>query len=214
MLHNAFMLLFKDGLECANDFILHDGSCYYYSGQDANKAFHQAEKACRRRNSTLVSIRSSSEHDFVARLVHNGSFWIGLNDADGPSQHHKEGVFKWTDGGSFVEVHSYSRWKEGEPQNHRHLDCIRSDADGWSIAQGGCATTKLPYVCEMNGTHINIYACATIFLLLIRHNFLQHVCNGTRTSVQAANTDIYHLHCCCMSPSQLLAWAALHCLLP
>ena len=102
-----------------------------------------------------MSIQSSAEHDFVAQLTqYNVSFWIGLNDADGPAEYHREGFFKWTDGNPFVEEHSYSRWKDGEPSNHKHLDCIRSDAEGWSVARGGCASTKLPYVCEMNGTYV------------------------------------------------------------
>ena len=140
----------QGALECAKGFVLHDKSCYHYSGHDTTKAFHQAEKACRRRKACLVSVHSSSEHDFVAQLTqYNASFWIGLNDADGPADHHTEGVFKWTDGNPFVETGSYSRWKEGEPLNQRHLDCVRSDADGWSVARGGCASTRLPYVCEM-----------------------------------------------------------------
>lgn len=138
-------------MECANGFVLFERSCYLYSGHDVIKAFHQAEKACRRRAASLVSIHSSAEHDFVAQLTrYNASFWIGLNDADGPNDEHREGVFKWTDRNTLVEPQSYSRWKEGEPINQRHLDCIRSDAEGWSVAKGGCACTRLPYVCEMN----------------------------------------------------------------
>lgn len=167
MRFNSRMMLLtpSDELECKEGFVLHDRSCYYYSGHDAStcKAFHQADKACRRRNSFLVSIQSSAEHDFVAQLTqYNISFWIGLNDADGPAEYHREGVFKWTDGNPFVEEHSYSRWKDGEPSNHKHLDCIRSDAEGWSVARGGCASTKLPYVCEMNGTYARTSMCYQI----------------------------------------------------
>lgn len=118
---------------------------------ESRRVFYHAEKQCAQFHSTLVSLQSYSEEEFVVQLAENNTaFWIGLNDEDGPSSNHTEGVFKWTSG----EEHSgvkYQNWKLGEPNNRRHLDCVKADASGWAMATGGCASSKLPYVCKKKG---------------------------------------------------------------
>lgn len=91
-------------------------------------------------------------------LTQNQSaFWIGLNDEDGPKQTHKEGYFKWSTGEEDFHVpSSYCRWKQGEPANRRHLDCVKVDVDGWAMAPGGCAASKLSFVCKKEGEDITI----------------------------------------------------------
>lgn len=96
-----------------------------------------------------MSLHSLQEEHFVLNLAHNHTgFWIGLNDEDGPSAEHREGSFKWTSG---EEPSSYCRWKPGEPNNKRHLDCVKADVEGWAMAPGGCATSRLPFVCKKTG---------------------------------------------------------------
>lgn len=79
------------------------------------------------------------------------AFWIGLNDEDGPLSHHKEGTFKWTSGDEFSMNSSYHNWRQGEPNNKMHLDCIKVDGQGWAIAEGGCGAARLPFVCKKHG---------------------------------------------------------------
>ena len=156
-------MYFSDGsdvLWCSNQFVLHGGYCYRYFGVDARKAFHHAEKLCSRYGSTLVSLHSLQEEQFVLGLGLNNSsleslpgtgFWIGLNDQDGPGQVHKEGYFKWSGGEEFLPPSSYCRWKPGQPDNRRHLDCVKVEEGGWSMAAGGCAASRLPFVCKKRG---------------------------------------------------------------
>jgi len=87
--------------------------------------------------------------------------WIGLNDAEGPKEHHMEGVFKWDHD---LEPMSYQNWKDEEPNNKNHLDCVASDHSGWYMAVSGCAKAKLPYVCKMTAmaSGNNKYVITTI----------------------------------------------------
>ena len=103
----------------------------------------------------MVSLLSHNEEEFVVQLAaNNTAFWIGLNDDEGPETGHTEGVFKWTSGEEYSEM-KYQKWKTGEPNNRKHLDCVKADATGWAMATGGCAASKLPYVCKKKGKGIN-----------------------------------------------------------
>ena len=136
---------------CNSDFALHKAHCYRYFGTESRRAFYHAEKQCAHFHSTLVSLLSQEEEEFVVELATNSTaFWIGLNDEEGPGFSHTEGVFKWTSGEEHSEEH-YQNWKTGEPHNRRHLDCVKADASGWAMATGGCASSKLPFVCKKKG---------------------------------------------------------------
>ncbi len=149
----------SDVLWCSNQFVLHGGFCYRYFGVEVRKAFHHAQKLCSRYSSSLVSLHSVQEEHFVLALGLNHSsatadtgFWIGLNDQDGPDHVHREGYFKWSEGEEeFLAPSSYCRWKPGQPDNKRHLDCVKVDSVGWSMATGGCAASRLPFVCKKRG---------------------------------------------------------------
>lgn len=124
-----------------------------FSGTMIKRSFHHAEKTCLQDCSNLVSILSMKEQEFVVQLSENcTAFWIGLNDEDYPGKRHGEGVFRWTSGNRFNKSQSYQLWKPGEPNNHNHIDCVKSDTKGWSMVQGGCGVTKLSYVCKKKGT--------------------------------------------------------------
>lgn len=142
-------------MECSNQFILHDSFCYRYFGSAVRKPYHSAQKQCWRYQSLLVSLHSSREEEFVSTLAMNQSgYWIGLNDEDGPRQVHREGYFKWSLGDEVFDAtdpQSYCRWKPGEPDNRKHLDCVKADAEGWAMAPGGCAATRLPFICKKKG---------------------------------------------------------------
>lgn len=99
-----------------------------------------------------MSLLSHGEEEFVVQLTaNNTAFWIGLNDEEGPKTRHTEGVFKWTSGEEHDSQVQYQHWKPGEPNNRRHLDCVKADGEGWAMATGGCAASKLPFVCKKRG---------------------------------------------------------------
>ena len=138
------------GMKCSSEFVLHNSYCYRYFGFGMRKPFHHAQKLCSRYESSLVSLHSWQEEHFVVRLALNVSgFWIGLNDEDDPGGTDKEGLFKWSSGELFEP--SYCRWKPGEPQNKKHLDCVKVDKYGWAMAPGGCGSSRLPFVCKKKG---------------------------------------------------------------
>ena len=98
----------------------------------------------------------------------NSAFWIGLNDEDGPMSYHKEGWFKWTSGVDFFEGNSYQNWQQGEPNNKMHLDCVKADAQGWVIAQGGCGAARLPFICKKYGMCVCVCSsvCACVWCVI------------------------------------------------
>ena len=100
-----------------------------------------------------MSIHSAQEQDFVVQLAgNNTSFWIGLNDyQEQPTQKTSRPMFAWTSGEVLNSSASYHKWKAGEPVDHKHTDCVKSDSIGWSVAQGGCGASKLSYICKRRG---------------------------------------------------------------
>ncbi len=109
-----------------------------------------------------MTIHSYNEEEFIVTLTEdNSSFWIGLNDHDGPDTHHKEGIFKWGDEET-VAV-QYVNWRSGEPANQPHRDCVIAGPQGWAMATTGCASTKLPFVCKRIGKCVYVFVCVCVF---------------------------------------------------
>lgn len=128
--------------------MLHERSCYLYSGLSLRKSFPQAQRHCQRRHATLTSLLQPSEEAFAVRLAGNQtSFWIGLVDQ---STDEAEVRYVWTDGHSLA---GHSHWRGGEPsrQSLRHSRCVQADHSGWALASAGCASTKLPFICKKQG---------------------------------------------------------------
>ena len=153
---------------CTDNFTQSNNYCYQYF--DKHKAFQPAQQHCRRHSAYLVTIYSQQEQQFLHNLSGGVAHWIGLNDAEGPEEHHVEGVFKWDND---LELISYENWQEGEPNNKNHLDCVASDEMGWFMAVSGCASAKLPYICKMTAAGNNIitsYSITTFTLQFARSN--------------------------------------------
>ena len=74
------------------------------------------------------------------------SIWIGLTKQGSADR------FMWTDG---AELSSHAGWREGEPDTAGHLHCAMADRGGWALARGGCASTKLPFVCKKQGDDLS-----------------------------------------------------------
>lgn len=85
----------------------------------------------------------------MIELVENETaFWIGLT-VQAPNR--ETARFKWTDGNT---LSSHSHWRAGEPNSAAHLHCVQVDREGWALASGGCASTKLPFVCKKQGEYM------------------------------------------------------------
>ncbi|CAI8017247.1 CD209 antigen-like protein E [Geodia barretti] len=127
-------------LTCAGNFTLWELACYSYSGPEVRRSFHQAQRHCSKLRASLASLLSPAEETFVLELTENeSSIWIGLTKQGSADR------FMWTDG---AELSSHAGWREGEPDTAGHLHCAMADRGGWALARGGCASTKLPFVCK------------------------------------------------------------------
>ena len=135
---------------CTENFTLSNNYCYQYFAK--HKAFHPAQQHCRSHSAYLVTIYSQHEQQFLHNLSGGVAHWIGLNDAEGPAEHHVEGVFKWDND---YEPINYQNWQQGEPKNKKHLDCVASNEMGWFMVISGCASAKLPYICKQGSGNCN-----------------------------------------------------------
>lgn len=153
ILFKKFLYHFTELLSCPVGFSLHNSSCYKFFGTKTRQTFYHALKRCSSHHASLVTIHSAEEQDFVVQLTENmTAFWIGLNDfIKHESKQPRNPVFKWTTGQILNHTHSFHNWKPGEPVDHKHVDCVKCDYTGWSVAQGGCGSCKLPYICQKQG---------------------------------------------------------------
>ena len=112
----------------------------------SNVLWDDAKADCENRGGHLVTLRSSSEENFVNQLSENQRIWIGLHDKN------TEGHFEWVTGEPVV----YTNWDVDEPNDcHNEWspngeDCVldnwKSDSTRWNDA--GCDTWYGYYVCE------------------------------------------------------------------
>ncbi|KAM4688322.1 collectin-12 [Discoglossus pictus] len=93
--------------------------CYYFStGKDI---FDDAKLFCEEKGAMLVVIESKEEQQFLKKQTSgNGSFWIGLTDAE------EENVWKWLDG----TLPTFKNWKAGQPDNWAHEQGPGEDCAG------------------------------------------------------------------------------------
>jgi hypothetical protein len=100
-----------------------------------------AESACSGGGYHLLTLADASEQAAVEAVTapYAADLWIGLNDRN------VEGVFRWSNGTSFV----YENWRYGEPNDYgANEDCVEIEASGfWDDDE--CAL-KQGYVCETN----------------------------------------------------------------
>ena len=116
------------GLKCPDDWSLFRGNCYKIYETQANE-FSTSEEICSMyTGSTLASIQSADENNFIlslrtSKMASAGwSFWIGATDRK------KEGDFKWIDGSPW----SYTNWRRPDEPNDAGSgeDCVEMSAQG------------------------------------------------------------------------------------
>uniref|UniRef100_A0A1I8HVV4 C-type lectin domain-containing protein n=1 Tax=Macrostomum lignano TaxID=282301 RepID=A0A1I8HVV4_9PLAT len=107
---------------CPDEFSPFGSSCYYVGNSTESKQASEAMYECSKRyRSSLVSILSQGEQDFVARLVRSKAqdestrrdYWIGLLRG-------RDSSFEWTDNSPV----GYTYWNGGEPSNTPNENCV------------------------------------------------------------------------------------------
>jgi len=93
-------------VNCETGWLKHENSCYWFSDDVTN--WDDAEKACKGKQSHLVTIQSEDEHKFVVqnRKDKNVDTWIGA---------HQNGTdlnnWYWSNG----EIFRFQNWLYGQP---------------------------------------------------------------------------------------------------
>ncbi|CAM2097389.1 unnamed protein product [Caretta caretta] len=88
-------------LLCPPGWMLHRGSCYYFSEQSGT--WDASMRNCSGRKSQLLVVEDEAEMEFIATRTETKYFWIGLNFQE------KEGRWMWL-GDSQLEGHRLSLW--------------------------------------------------------------------------------------------------------
>jgi hypothetical protein len=129
-----------------------------------SRSWVQAYDFCATRMSTLVSVESAEENQFVldwiTRMMLTDSVWMGANDRDTVTPGGREGTWVWGSGNNPVQfwngdekgspvMSRYNDWDEGEPNNLNNEDCgvWASDHD-YHWADRACTSTFKNLVCE------------------------------------------------------------------
>ena len=98
---------------CPPGWFRHEQSCYYI-GDTPTEIWSNAREKCKKMGADLAIIRSSTENDFVSRIVKKQKTatwfgaWLGL-------QRNDDSKFYWVDGTPLKG--QYSAWSTGEPNN-------------------------------------------------------------------------------------------------
>ena len=106
--------------------------------------WNDAQQVCESLNSSLTSIHSAAESDFILGQVRSSDtnkFWIGFTDRA------KEGSFEWVDGSDVT----YTNWIEGQPDDFRsNQDCgmaLLTRGSRWDDAN--CRSSRTSgYICR------------------------------------------------------------------
>ena len=99
---------------CKDDWHYFDNYCY--SEVAACDNWDNSDRACRRKQADLPSIRNQEENVFVQSLHGGEHSWLGLNDIS------SEGNFVWSD----KSKSKFRRWAEGQPNNYGNEDCVHT----------------------------------------------------------------------------------------
>ncbi|XP_033935305.2 galactose-specific lectin nattectin-like isoform X2 [Pseudochaenichthys georgianus] len=118
--------------------------CFIFKNQPMNWA--SAERDCLGLGGNLASFQSTTEFNFIRKLVRTATgqdlhFWAGGHDAV------MEGVWLWSDGSKF----SFSGWGKGEPNNvggkEHCMEVNFGDPANKKVNDQNCLD-KQPFVCS------------------------------------------------------------------
>ncbi|XP_077118561.1 uncharacterized protein LOC143774687 isoform X4 [Ranitomeya variabilis] len=112
-------------------------SCYSFS--TSHQTWQNSQEECRKRDSSLLILKSNMELDAVRPLTGNKRFWIGLKKGNG-------NTWLWVDGTMAV----YTNWNIGEPNNAAQREhCTEMIAGGWNDFD---CDKAIDYICQKTTT--------------------------------------------------------------
>lgn len=105
------------------------------------RAYTAAKAYCAHLKSTLASVHSIEEHNFLRRKIshHSHGTWIGLH-----RMNHRDD-FRWLDGSAL----DFTKWDTGKPNNHRSARaCVYMESSHGSRWSDGTCKNKRPFICQ------------------------------------------------------------------
>lgn len=130
---------------CPDGWEMFGGKCYIFWGTNRShkKTWSKAEEHCERLHSTLVSIHSTEEQNYLNNVIPPGSadVWIGLERLD------KRDNFTWVDG----SPQDFNNWSPGEPSEiGLKRTCAQMSFSGketgtWKDVH---CRVRRPYICQ------------------------------------------------------------------
>ena len=131
---------------CRSGWVAYNNSCYYLHSAKATKA--DAESGCVILNSTLLSIESSAENDFIVKKFLSCSpisivtkAWLGLSYIGNISSHDPYVNYKWASGQSISYRTSFSN------SSHLFTDTCFLVRNNTNWESSACST-QYSYICE------------------------------------------------------------------
>jgi len=110
--------------ECPQNWINFQTSCYYFGTSPSYLTWAKAQCACKdlNENSTLPSVHSEAEDQFLQSNTTSHPFWLGASRAVGAS-YLSPSSWSWSDGSAM----NYTAWASGQPNNYWWGErCVRS----------------------------------------------------------------------------------------
>ncbi|XP_042353142.1 macrophage mannose receptor 1-like isoform X2 [Plectropomus leopardus] len=139
---------------CATPWIPYNGHCFQIL-RTPTQTWSGAQKACRKEEGDLVSIRNVEDQSFVISQLGFAStdeLWIGFNDI------RTEGLFDWSDHSTV----SFTSWQFGKPSVSTDADdCVLITGENGNWADHSC-DEKHGFICmkqsttEVTGEEVNL----------------------------------------------------------
>jgi hypothetical protein len=113
--------------ECPPEWQSFQTSCYYFGTCDSYLTWTGAASVCKdlHENSTLPSVHSVEEDQFLQANATSHPFWLGASREIGAS-HVNPSSWTWSDGTGTIM--NYTAWASGQPNNYYWIGerCVRS----------------------------------------------------------------------------------------
>ncbi|CAG2187406.1 CD206 [Mytilus edulis] len=129
----------KEYCDSESDWLYFDGYCYFIKKYDS-KNFKEASKLCYEKKSSLLSIHSQHESNWLLEQIHQKSdMWIGLNKLN----RQYEG-YRWSDNSPV----DFISWGSGKPSNTAVNKCVKIQSGSGRWEDFNCNRRIGGYICK------------------------------------------------------------------